>query len=201
MPTRFGNPFRSFYGWVVIGSLRLMDSVEPRLICLRILGASSIQKQLLGSHHRYSPIGSPLTVDELDATEAVQRLRRLGFNVVAFSRLWWVNQGKTYDAELAEGIVWAPTQSKSGVQLEHHKAVMQLRPGDMIVHYSKGVRAVSFVASEPLNAPKPASISSDEWQTAGFLCRTDYQTLPEPIPIEEIPNRNLTLAHSIAMAR
>ena len=65
-------------------------------------------------------------------------------------RWFWVNQGQTWNAELAEGILWAPLLSKNGQKQHHWERMDELRPGDMVIHYSGAIRAVSRVDSPAL---------------------------------------------------
>ena len=102
-------------------------------------------------------------------------------------RYWWVNQGQTYDRELAGGYVWAPVRSKSGQELAHHRAVSELQVGDFILHYKDGIRAVGRVAEPPEFQPKPDEITEDAWEDSGRMCRVEYTILDEPISLERIP--------------
>src|SRR4051794_37158518 len=58
------------------------------------------------------------------------RLEQLGFRVVVLSdgkphapRTWWVNQGKTFDAERQGGYIWAPQHGEGGRIVVHHQSV------------------------------------------------------------------------------
>src|SRR5215212_5130248 len=102
-------------------------------------------------------------------------------------RWFWVNQGQTWKAELAEGILWAPLLSKNGQKLHHWERMEELRPGDMVIHYSGAIRAVSRVESPASREPKPAALRSDVWEEDGRLVRTSYAELPQAIPLPEIP--------------
>lgn len=147
-------------------------------------------KALVGVAHQFTGAGAPLGVDDLDATEAVGRLRRLGFEIVGFNGLWWVNQGSTYRQERNGGYVWAPKVTKAGHAVAHHVAVSKLRKGQLIVHYSEGaVRAVGYVAAPPQSVPKPKELTGDAWGEDGYGCEVTYRVLDSPIPKAEVPNR------------
>jgi hypothetical protein len=106
---------------------------------------------------------------------------------VADRRVWWVNQGATYQAERSGGFVWAPQRTRSGGQLAHHVNVSRLRPGDVILHYANGlIRAVSEVSSPPVEAERPAVLPSEAWTDSGYLCEVQYFDLSEPIRKEEL---------------
>lgn len=147
-------------------------------------------KALVGAAHGFVADGQPLGVRELDATEAVSRIRALGYEVISFSGLWWVNQGATYRQERDGGYVWAPKVTKAGHPVAHHVAVSKLRRGQLIVHYSEGaIRAIGYVADEPQSVAKPSEITNDAWDSDGYGCQVTYRILDSPIPKDEVPNR------------
>ena len=65
--------------------------------------------------------------------------------------------GPDRNAELAEGILWAPLLSKNGQKQHHWERMDELQPGDMVIHYSGAIRAVSRVDSPAVLATKPAA--------------------------------------------
>lgn len=128
---------------------------------------------------------------DLDATEAIGRLRVLGFDVVPFNGLWWVNQGATYRQERKGGFVWAPKVNKSGFELGHHVAVNKLRRGQRIVHYSQGhLRAIGTVLGEPTTMPRPSDFGTEAWDDEGYGCRVQYLDIHPPIQKVEVPERS-----------
>ena len=48
---------------------------------------------------------------------------------------WWVNQGKTYRLEHAEGYLWAPQKDKAGRPNDHWELLKRVEPGDLIFSY------------------------------------------------------------------
>jgi MoxR-like ATPase len=146
-------------------------------------------KAIVGVAHGRVPGREPLQPGDFDATEAIRRLRQLGYTVVEFSGLWWVNQGATYDEERAGGYVWAPQTNKVGNQVPHHVAVNQLRVGQKIVHYAAGqIRAIGTVAEPPETHPKPKELGT-AWGESGYLCRVLYHDLEPAIAKADVPNR------------
>lgn len=147
-------------------------------------------KAIIGAAHQHTAGGSPLKPSEFDATSAIARLEQLGYEVVPFSGLWWVNQGATYKAERDGGYLWAPQQTKSGRSVAHHKDVNNLAVGQRIVHYADNhIRAISTVAEAPYTASRPAEFNTDAWGDIGYLCPVDYSELPTPIRRDDIPDR------------
>jgi hypothetical protein len=102
-------------------------------------------------------------------------------------RWFWVNQGLTWRAERDEGILWAPLRSKNGLKLHHWERMDELRPGDVVVHYSGAIRAVSTVTAAAVRQPKPPALRSDAWEEEGRLVRARYVELDQAITLKEIP--------------
>ena len=103
-------------------------------------------------------------------------------------RLWWVNQGSTHQQEVDRGYLWAPVESKSGVELPHHRSMADLQVGDTVFHYWSGrIQAVSTVAVEAANSPIPAELASQGWQREGRLAQVDVGVLDDPVSLEDIP--------------
>ena len=82
---------------------------------------------------------------------------------------FWVNQGQTYRAERQEGILWAPLLSKNGLALHHWERMDELQAGDVIIHYSGAIRAVSRVTAAATREPKPESFGATHGIKPGAL--------------------------------
>lgn len=82
-------------------------------------------------------------------------------------RTWWVNQGDTYDHEREGGYIWAPQRGAGGRVIAHHVAAAEVGPGDLVVHYARGlVRAVGIATGRAQEAPKPAELGG-QWTRDG----------------------------------
>jgi MoxR-like ATPase len=159
----------------------------------RFYDSKAIVGAAVGFEH---PERGPLKRTEFSGGEDTVRpkLQELGFDVVSYAsreghsrRLWWVNQGATFDAERAGGYVWAPQRSQAGRLVGHHQNVAQLATGDLIFHYAKGlVRAISVVRSAR-EEPRPAELPTEQWTREGYLAEVAYHDAPTPIALEEIP--------------
>ncbi len=90
---------------------------------------------------------------------------------------YWVNQGDNYKRELEDGSIWAPDDN-----VHHHKRMKDLKEGDILIHYAKGIQATSKVKKEftPLN---------NDQGTRGLIVEVEYKPLDEVINIEEVANR------------
>ncbi|MET8197122.1 hypothetical protein ABZU22_25225 [Micromonospora sp. NPDC005222] len=100
---------------------------------------------------------------------------------------WWVNQGQTYQQERKAGILWAPKVQKNGVQPLHWQSMLDVRPGDMILHYAKGVRALSVVATAAIDAHRPGDLPEDMWDRDGRMIRTIYSEAATAVARDELP--------------
>jgi MoxR-like ATPase len=157
---------------------------------LRHAGRFYDPKAIVGVAHQHTAEGRPLKPADFDATGAIARLEKLGYEVVPFSGLWWVNQGATYKVERDGGYLWAPQQTKAGRAVAHHKDVNNLAVGQRIVHYADNhIRAVSTVAEAPYAARRPVEFNTDAWGDLGYLCPVDYYELPTPIHRDDFPDR------------
>jgi 5-methylcytosine-specific restriction protein B len=102
---------------------------------------------------------------------------------------WWVNQGSAYAQQRRGGYVWAPTKTKAGHPVEHHVNVNRLQPGDAIIHYANGaIHAVGIVREKAGIQTRPTELPT-EWGDEGYLARVEYNDLPAPIPLAEVPAR------------
>ncbi|RAO23336.1 hypothetical protein MED15_01176 [Micromonospora noduli] len=99
---------------------------------------------------------------------------------------WWVNQGQTYPQERKAGILWAPKVQKNGVQPLHWQSMLDVRAGDVILHYAKGVRALSVVATAAVDAHRPGDLPEDMWDRDGRVVRTTYSEAADAIALDEL---------------
>lgn len=108
-------------------------------------------------------------------------------------KYWWVNQGNTYTSEKDQGILFASIGSKSGRHVESWSAVGDVKPGDVVLHYSDGhIRALSKVSKAAVRTPHPdghvaRSSTGMHTEDLGLLVTADYVELSDPISLEEIP--------------
>lgn len=112
----------------------------------------------------------------------------LSGKVKSMARFWWVNQGKTFDAEYQDGIVWAPQTDKRGVTLFHWENVSRVKTGDVVFNYCKGqIKAVSICISDGQEAARPAALDDGHgWERKGWMARLKYHVLKEDVPLHAI---------------
>jgi MoxR-like ATPase len=102
--------------------------------------------------------------------------------------VWWVNQGESYARALDDGYLWAPKLTKRGQRKRDWDALLQARPGQLVLSYAAGhLKAVGTVTTEAFDASRPATFSDDLWSEDGRRVDIDYRLLDEPIALGDIP--------------
>jgi len=96
---------------------------------------------------------------------------------------FFVFQGTTYDRESRGGYIWAPVTNKAGNTFHHWDRLLDIRPGDIILHGLDGyVRAVSTARGECYPCIQPVELSSEElWDRDGRRVDCDYITIRNAI--------------------
>ena len=109
-------------------------------------------------------------------------------------RVFWVNQGQTFDEERRAGVLWAPKRSRPrsgqdvGTSQAHWDRMLEARPDDVVMHYSrKAIRGWSRVLAPAFDGPPPFDVESRPWSADGRLLRIDLQALEIPIALADIP--------------
>ena len=99
-------------------------------------------------------------------------------------RYWWVNQNKTYKAEVGGGYMWSPKSNKDGGFNQFYKNMTEAGVGDIVFSFSNtmiktvGVVSASARASEK---PKEFGKAGDAWDTDGWLVQVDYEEINNPL--------------------
>jgi 5-methylcytosine-specific restriction enzyme B len=101
---------------------------------------------------------------------------------------WWVNQGQSAKAETEGGFLWSPKQAKNGTALSHHNDLTKPKPGEIVFAYSSvAIRSICIVEDYCIDAAKPSSLASHNWEVAGNYLKVKYFPLEIPIGKNEIP--------------
>jgi len=100
-------------------------------------------------------------------------------------RVWWVNQGKTFQQERSAGYIWAPKANENGQTFPHWKSMVEVSTGDVVINYAnKKIVALSFVTEEATDQKN--EINEKLWDRDGWKIILDYHGLQDPIGLEEI---------------
>jgi AAA domain (dynein-related subfamily) len=102
-------------------------------------------------------------------------------------KYWWVSQGRSYPNERGSGILYASVKTQKGDPLAGHTNVAKVHPGDIVFHYAQGeIKAVSHVSEAAVQSLHPFPPVED-WREPGWLAKTTYYELAEPISLSHIP--------------
>lgn len=96
-----------------------------------------------------------------------------------------VMQGETYQEEHNAGVLWTPQIDKSGMVPHSWNRMQELKKGDIVFHYVKGLLvAISRVREDCHKGNKPKS-QAEQGQEAAFIAHTVYRELEHPLSIKE----------------
>ena len=102
------------------------------------------------------------------------------------SGIWWVNQGRSYEAERDAWVIFAGTERADGRQISHHQVLAQLRPGDVTLHYAeRSLRAIGLVHAAGIRCRRPHG--PIESRDLGLAVRVEYFPLAQPIVLADLP--------------
>lgn len=96
---------------------------------------------------------------------------------------FYVFQGSTFDREYQGGYLWAPITNKAGDTFHHWDRLLDVRPGDIILHGCNGhVQAVSVARAACYDCVQPQELrTEDSWDLEGRRVDCDYIMLSTPI--------------------
>lgn len=96
---------------------------------------------------------------------------------------FFVFQNSTFDRECQGGYLWAPVTNKTGDTFHHWDRLLDVHPGDIILHgYNGYVQAVSIARAACYNCLQPKELrTEDSWDLDGRRVDSDYVMLQHPI--------------------
>jgi len=149
---------------------------------------TDVPRTVFGDLVRY--LDAPMTVQTLDDNMA-ERLQHL-IDHGTFNLTWWVNQGHSYDFEVAATCICAPRKTTRGHVLRYWADVGRVLTGDTVIHYSKGsIVGVSTALTDGEQGRRPYGPDGDMdgWQPDVYIARCSYDSLWEDIPLSEVSGR------------
>lgn len=99
---------------------------------------------------------------------------------------WWVSQGYNHDLAIEQGTLWS--LPKKGRVLPDRQLLLEMQPGDVVLHYAdQYLRAVSVVSKPWRPSPRPEGYrmrpgDGDE----GWLVEVDVRVRGLGLPFREI---------------
>ena len=108
---------------------------------------------------------------------------------------FYVFQGNTFDQESRSGYIWAPISNKAGQTIHHWERLMDVKPGDIILHGCDGyVQATSIAKSGCYDYEQPKELRSEElWENKGRRVDCDYILIKNPIKTNDFVDDILRL--------
>lgn len=182
----FGPGSASLLGMVVAPNGWMLDNGQTRgaLLHLGLPADNPIRVQISATQLK----------DELGASDFLEldwflyRLNQDRPSQPGPLRIWWVNQGASYNAEKAGGFIQAPLQGADGRSVPSWRTLEEVRPGDIILHYcQKQIRAVSQVQAEP------TIVTESDGQPRRRIS-TSYHELHPPVALHDVAEQLYSLA-------
>ena len=98
-----------------------------------------------------------------------------------------VMQGETYQEERNAGVLWTPQIDKSGMVPHSWNRMQELKKGDIVFHYVKGLLvAISRVREDCHKGIKPKNPADQQHEEeAAFIAHTAYRELEHPLSVKE----------------
>ena len=96
---------------------------------------------------------------------------------------FFVFQNSTFDREYQGGYLWAPVTNKTGDSFHHWDRLLNVHPGDVILHgYNGYVQAISVARAACYDCVQPQELrTEDSWDMDGRRVDSDYIMLEHPI--------------------
>ena len=96
---------------------------------------------------------------------------------------FFVFQNSTFVREYQGSYLWAPVTNKTGDSFHHWERLLDVRPGDIILHgYNGYVQAVSVARAACYDCVQPKELrTEDSWDLEGRRVDSDYIMLQHPI--------------------
>lgn len=110
---------------------------------------------------------------------------------------FFVFQGATFDKEHCGGYIWAPKFNKNGHTFHHWNRLLDVRPGDIILHGCNGcIKAISTAKAVCYECKQPAALTVENlWENEGRRVDCDYTIIDKPIKTSEFIDDILRLCN------
>jgi hypothetical protein len=87
---------------------------------------------------------------------------------------WWAIQSDNFPEVFPDGTLWAPLRGSSGQRVASWDTLHNVRPGDLVLHYSRpAIRGISRAATLPAPSYPPPRGYKEPAATEGTLVLTD----------------------------
>lgn len=167
-------------------------------------GRESIGYDLIKDDKKYPPIlvlsesnkilgGSDITIRDFNNStkKAFKFLTDNGFEImdkeINLPNIWFVCQGVTFTEDRGKKFLWAPKFDKNGNMKLFWENMKNVKKGDLIFNYSKGVRGVSLAKDDCYNSDN-SDINSG-WGKEGYRVDINLYEFENSIDIKELKKR------------
>ena len=135
---------------------------------------AEIEKQIAEANVKKTPAKSTFPPKKV-----VPKQERIAGKPMTF----FVFQNSTFDREYQGGYLWAPVTNKTGDTFHHWDRLMDVHPGDVVLHgYNGYVQAVSVARAACYDCVQPKELrTEDSWDLDGRRVDSDYIMLQHPI--------------------
>jgi|TARA_B110000459_G_scaffold193747_1_gene232387 hypothetical protein len=100
-----------------------------------------------------------------DKIEVLNFAKNLLFYGIDNLRYWWVNQNKTYKAEVGGGYMWSPKSNKGGGFNQFYINMTETCVGDIVFSFSDTLIKTVGVISAPARSSEKPNVKSKIEQT------------------------------------
>lgn len=115
---------------------------------------------------------------------------------------FYVFQGSTFDRESRGGYIWAPISNKAGNTFHHWDRLLDVHPGDIILHgYNAHVQAVSIARDYCFECNQPEELRSEDlWDQEGRRVNCEYIVFKSPVKTSQFTDDIFRLCSSVKYA-
>lgn len=169
-----------------------------------IRGRESIQYDLIHNGKKYPPIlvlseankilgGPEITIRDFNNStrRAFKNLTDFGFEImekeIEVPNIWFVCQGSTFTEDRGKKFLWAPKFDKNGRSKLYWENMNNVKKGDVIFNYSKGIRGISVAKNDCFNAEN--SEINSVWGKEGYRVDIDLYEFDRVIEINELKRK------------
>jgi len=97
-------------------------------------------------------------------------------------RYWWVNQNRTYNAEVPGGFLWSPKTRVDGGRNQFYENMRLVEEGDVVFSFRAAhIKAIGVATGRAEPAPKPDfGKAGGSWSNEGWLVPVEFRELDKP---------------------
>ena len=170
--------------------LQAADSVDQTTILQEIedAKAATIAQQKTAEEAKHAEVEKQIAEANakkvaVKSTSTPKKLAFMQERIAGKPMTFFVFQNSTFDREYQGGYLWAPVTNKAGDTFHHWDRLLDVHPGDVILHgYNGYVQAVSVARAACYDCVQPKELrTEDSWDMDGRRVDSDYIMLQHPV--------------------